>query len=312
MDGKRILLFGITGYVGGQVALHLLQKHPQLNLTAMVRRESQRAAVHTTFPTVHLVLGDLTSVSLLEEECLKADIVVNCATSDDDKAVSVMLETLRSRPHNTFDDVTDIRQITSWPDAHWHRNVDKIVLEAGQDPDSGVKTAILCPPTVYGRGDGPINQRSIQIPELISWSMQRGRVFQVGLGQNIWQYVHVADLADAYVLLIEAAGAERSGHWGQDGYYFVENGSYTSTALSSSIADTLRDMRILQNNGVESLNVDQVQDFVPMGHKMWGTNARGLASRLRGLGWRPSRPHWTTTIRGAVEMELERAQKKEA
>jgi hypothetical protein len=36
------------------------------------------------------------------------------------------------------------------PDEAFHRNVDKIVLEAGAQHAASVKTAVVCPPTIYG------------------------------------------------------------------------------------------------------------------------------------------------------------------
>jgi nucleoside-diphosphate-sugar epimerase len=189
----------------------------------------------------------------------------DCATSDDVKAVSAMLDSLRNsvRPQpvyfihtsgtgiiddvpngyghsssNVFDDIKDIQQITSWPETHWHRDVDKVVLEAaqaldGEMPKSIIKTTIICPPTVYGTGDGPIRRRSVQIPELIRHSIQRQKVFQVGPGQNVWQHVHVADLADAYVLLIEEAYRDEGrADWSGNGYHFAEAGKHVRFQFS--------------------------------------------------------------------------------
>jgi len=43
------------------------------------------------------------------------------------------------------------------PDEAAHRNVDKIILEVGEK--EGVKTAIACPPIIYGVARGPGNKR---------------------------------------------------------------------------------------------------------------------------------------------------------
>lgn len=50
------------------------------------------------------------------------------------------------------DDGEGIDEITNkMPDDAFHRNVDKVVLETGKAwSDKGVKTAIVCPPTIYG------------------------------------------------------------------------------------------------------------------------------------------------------------------
>lgn len=49
-----------------------------------------------------------------------------------------------------YDDLDRVNELTSLPDDAFHRNVDKIVLEAGSKHGDVVKTCILCPPTIYG------------------------------------------------------------------------------------------------------------------------------------------------------------------
>jgi hypothetical protein len=49
-----------------------------------------------------------------------------------------------------FDDLDGVEVLTSLPDEAFHRNVDKIVLECGTAHASAVRTAIVCPPTIYG------------------------------------------------------------------------------------------------------------------------------------------------------------------
>src|SRR4051794_28163561 len=59
-------------------------------------------------------------------------------------------------PPQEYHDVDDIARIVTLPDEAHHRNVDKIVQSAISD---AVKVAILCPPTIYGKGLGPVNTR---------------------------------------------------------------------------------------------------------------------------------------------------------
>lgn len=132
-----------------------------------------------------------------------------------------------------YDDITDVQEITSFPLSHWHRDVDKIILDASKsDPknEPRIKTAIICPPFIYGTGTGPIRKRSVQLPELVLSSLRYGKAFTVNEGENVWHHVHISDLADAYILLVEDAlsdGAEKM-TWGPQAYYFVENGQHVS------------------------------------------------------------------------------------
>lgn len=50
-----------------------------------------------------------------------------------------------------YDDLDRVEELTGLPDDAFHRNVDKIVLEAGEKYGDAVKTCIVCPPTIYGK-----------------------------------------------------------------------------------------------------------------------------------------------------------------
>jgi len=126
-----------------------------------------------------------------------------------------------------WDDVADMPAIRDDIPTHApHRAVDTLVFSASRGR-AGVKTAIVCPPCIYGDGRGAVNKRSIQIPEMARASFERKRGFVVGEGRNRWANVHVRDLADVYVKLAEAAAAGGAGaSWNADGYYFAQNGEH--------------------------------------------------------------------------------------
>lgn len=49
----------------------------------------------------------------------------------------------------------------------------------------------------------------------------------MGKGRNIWNNVHVEDLADFYVLLLEKAIAGEASSGKEGGWYFAENGEHS-------------------------------------------------------------------------------------
>ena len=116
--------------------------------------------------------------------------------------------------------------------------MDKIILDASKsDPkhEPRIKTAIICPPFIYGTGTGPIRKRSVQLPELVLSSLRYGKAFTVNEGENVWHHVHISDLANAYILLVEDAlsdGTEKM-TWSPQAYYFVENGQHVSKFSST-------------------------------------------------------------------------------
>lgn len=50
-----------------------------------------------------------------------------------------------------YDDLAGVETVVNLPDQAFHRNVDKIVLDAGTRNKDVVKTVIVCPPTIYGQ-----------------------------------------------------------------------------------------------------------------------------------------------------------------
>jgi uncharacterized protein YbjT (DUF2867 family) len=65
------------GYVGGHLLGPLVKKHPKYQIINLVRTEEQAVIIHSAFPTVETVLGDLDSSKVLEAEAAKADVVLS-------------------------------------------------------------------------------------------------------------------------------------------------------------------------------------------------------------------------------------------
>lgn len=205
-------------------------------------------------------------------------------------------------------------ELTSLPDKAFHRNVDKIVLEAGTKHGDVVKTALVCPPTIYGKGRGPVNGRSRQAYELTSLILKKGFAPIIGQGKARWNSVHVNDLADGFVLLAEAAASGNlSGEiWGAKGYHLAENGEFVWGELSKAIAKKAHELGYLKEEAKEQkLSKDEAFEIADFQAVSWGLNSRAKAERLRRvLGWKPHRPSIEEVIPEIVEGEKERLDKK--
>ena len=122
-----------------------------------------------------------------------------------------------------YDDWDGIGTITKIPDFAPHRVVDKIVIKANGPT---LKTAIICPPTIYGVGRGPGNHRGHQLYELARCTLERKQGFQVGAGKTCWPNIHIYDMSKCYLELVNAAtqgGGKAT--WGEE----------VSTMLSSQL-----------------------------------------------------------------------------
>lgn len=93
---------------------------------------------------------------------------------------------------NIYSDM-DIAKIESLSPTAPHRNVDLVVVAAGEA--GYARTHIIVPPTIFGLATGKLvdlgiqNPHSIQIPAFLKYTMKRGEVGIVGEGKNIWGVV---------------------------------------------------------------------------------------------------------------------------
>ncbi|KAK0320802.1 hypothetical protein LTR82_008120 [Friedmanniomyces endolithicus] len=233
----KIFVTGATGYIGGDALKAIIDAHPDYEITALLRNSDIGAQVAAVYPKVSLVYGDLDSTDLLTKEASKADIVCHFANADHAPSATaltaglathspsdpgflihtsgtgiLLLPEIRSGIYGEaspkiYDDLDNVAEITSLPDDAPHRLVDKIVLGAGKEFGGRVRTAIVCPPTIYGSGRGPGNRVSHQLPELCRVTLERGHGVQVGKGLTRWGNVHVHDLSNLYLKLVEEAAA---------------------------------------------------------------------------------------------------------
>jgi nucleoside-diphosphate-sugar epimerase len=188
-----------------------------------------------------------------------------------------------------YNDWDGIGDVTSLPDEAAHRDVDKIVLAAGAD--GRVRTAIVCPPTIYGPGRGPDNKRSIQYYGMAKAALQRGKGFYVGAGKNKWTRINVHDLSNLYLLLFEAALEPQGGKatWGADGYYFCEAGEFVWGDIAKKIAEEAFSQGFLKTADVDSVTATEANELLPNGSRQWGMNSRCSAVRARKLlNWEPT------------------------
>jgi nucleoside-diphosphate-sugar epimerase len=209
-----------------------------------------------------------------------------------------------------YNDWEGVHEATSLPDYALHRNVDKIVLDAGINhggADKGIYTAIVCPPTIYGPGRGSGNKKSMQAYLFAATVLKRGKGFVVGDGKNVWHEVHVQDLSDVYLALGEAAvNGGSPATWGKEGYYFAENGSFVWGDLERAIDKAAFEKGFLKTDEVDHLSIEETNKLHPVGSYAWGTNSRGHAIRARKLfGWSPHRPKLLDLVPDIVDLQAQ-------
>lgn len=206
-----------------------------------------------------------------------------------------------------FNDYSGVSELTTLPDEAFHRNVDKIVLETSAQHGNAVKTAIVCPPTIYGSGRGPVSGRGRQVYEMSKLILQKGYAPVVGRGKARWNNVHVHDLSDVFTLLVEAAAEKNFSDeiWGEKGYFLTENGEHIWTDLAKQVAAKAADLGFIGKDPKEQpLSKQEALDVAGFEAVSWGLNSRAKAERARKvLGWKPSRPSLESEIENILKEE---------
>ncbi|MET8989114.1 NAD-dependent epimerase/dehydratase family protein [Nonomuraea wenchangensis] len=287
----RVFVTGATGYIGGSVADRMLRTGH--HVTGLARSPEKARMLERLGVTP--VLGTLDDQPLLAEQAQAADAVVNAADSDHRGAVEALVEALAGsgKPllHTSGSSIvgTDSRgepsgeifgeeifdSQSSWrpaDDKEARVAIDRYVLAASSRK---VRSVVLCNTLIYGHGHG-LSRDSVQIPALARQAHKTGTVRRIGAGRNIWSNVHIDDVADLYLLALDAAPA--------GSFYFVENGEASFADITAAIAEALG------LGSAEAWGIDAaIQE--------WGYEAAvfalGSNSRVRGeraraqLGWRP-------------------------
>lgn len=202
-------------------------------------------------------------------------------------------------PEQRYHDIDDIERIVSLPDSAIHRHVDKIVLGANT-ASPAVKTLIVGPPTIYGTGRGPVNQRSIQVPGLIEYTLTNGHAPIQAPGLTEWDNVHIHDLGAFFVLAVEAAldPAKNSNPeiFGPTAYFFLESGVHKWSDVARWVADEAARQGLIPKPATKEVDAPR-----------YGANSKSVAARARKyLGWAPKSPSLKDETEAAVAFEAKR------
>ncbi|KAK5459862.1 hypothetical protein LTS15_003991 [Exophiala xenobiotica] len=312
----KVFLTGTTGYIGGDFLYLVSERHPDWELTCLVRNSDKGAKIAKSYSKVRLVYGDLDAVELIEEEAANTDIVYHFANCDHVPSAEAIAKGLARRQRDgpgywihtsgtlilgyetmvknafgdrldkVFDDWDNVKELISHPDAAAHRDVDKVVLAAGSDK---VQTAIVCPPTIIGAGRGPDNTRSVQIYRTTEAFLKNKQAFKVGKGENVWHYVNVQDLSELYLLLGEAAvNGGSPATWNEQGYYLAENGPFVWGEVLQTIANIAHKEGLIPSATLKSYTAKEADEIMPFASYSIGTNSQGVSVRGKKLlGWKP-------------------------
>ncbi len=236
----KIFITGAAGYIGGSVAEKLVAGgHMVSGLT-----RSEDKATRLKARGIEPVIGSLDDVAVLTAAAQAADAVIHAADADHAASV-VTLVTALERSGKLFIHTTGSSIVADHADGDYAAvtplteddyfdpvpfrrarvDINRYVRQAAIE--KGVRTAVIAPAMIYGAGRG-LQPDSDQLPKIIALSRQVGAGAYFGKGLNVYSNVHIDDLVDLYLLVMERAPG--------GSFYFAENSHNSFVEIAEMIA----------------------------------------------------------------------------
>ncbi|KAG6843686.1 hypothetical protein H0H87_001643 [Tephrocybe sp. NHM501043] len=286
----------------------------RFDITVLIRGEDRASLIREKL-SLKAMVADLSDREVISAAAENADIVINAANSDHPVGAKAIVEGLTKRKIKTgkagiyihssgtgaltdkaegeyksekiYDDdhVEDIQAI---PGDYVHRSCDTVISAAGAAGD--IRSYIVMPPLVYGRGTGPFHRTSVQLPALIRSAIKLRQACHYGKGLPWWNGVHVQDLSNVYLLLLDdALSANPIAPHGADGFFFCATDSYSWKEFAQEIGTRLHAQGVLPTAEVRPFTEAETVDAVgAWGGFAYGSNSRSKTNKLFKLGWKPA------------------------
>ncbi|RKP51893.1 NAD-dependent epimerase/dehydratase family protein [Pararobbsia silviterrae] len=296
-DIKTVFVTGITGYIGGTIAVRLKQRGYAVVGLARTDADIARLA-ERGFESIQ---GTLQDDRALETAIASSDAVIHTADSDDPAVVDTFVSLLKGTG-KTFIYTSGSAIVANWdrPDTADFVYTEEFPVDTGTLMGQrvlinnavqraallNVRSIVIVPSMVYGAGL-LLNTHSKQLPELFRTAKARGAAVYVGSGAHCWSNVHVEDLADLYVAALEKARPGTT--------FFAENGIASFKAIADAIHATLG-----LDGQAQSLSAAQAAECwgEMMANIAFGSNCRLSADKARAvLGWTPVHTNVLDAIR---------------
>ena len=308
----EIFVIGATGYIGSAFSESLLKQGHKV--TGLAR--SSESVAKLSKAGIEPIEGSFEDASNVLAAATKADIVIDAAYGYNDADVArqqLAAQTSHLTPilqamhgsGKTFVQVsgsgvfwdsgeivyeeTTVLPATDDPVIQARQVLEQEVLRTAQ---SSVRSIVLRPPTVYGRGG------SLMIPRfLLDYALKTGESFYIqGCENHKWSAVHIDDLCDLLLLALQKAPA----------------GSLYSTAAESGITSLQIATSVSRAAGLDgkvtALGLDEVREIFGHWADWWSINNQCSGTKARTeLGWQPVRPSILEDIeRGSYVANLAR------
>jgi nucleoside-diphosphate-sugar epimerase len=293
MAPTKVLITGVTGFIGGTILSHLLSSpNPatkDLEISVLTRDDDRAKSFSSANLKVHTI-HDLDDSAAIIAAASENDIAIHTASGYHHGSAKALIEGLAKRKeenpnaevyyiHTSGTSNLGDRPISKTflesrtfsdkdPDIYHYlkkreeiekyaqRTTDLVVVEAGKS--GHVPTTIIMSPTIYGLGSGKFNRLTIQYPVQMKSALKEGRAEYIGDGKGVWNFVHVLDLAQLYeIVLLDWIEGRRNVPVGEKGIIFSGTGTFVWKEVAEGIAKAGFEMGKLKDVETRSVSLEE-------------------------------------------------------
>ncbi|KAJ3554438.1 hypothetical protein NM688_g3112 [Phlebia brevispora] len=337
MSKPTIFLLGATGYLGSEFLKLLARDYPDYPVIALIRNATaeRRARLNEIHPNITVEEGALDDANAIIDQVLKADIVINSASSDHWPSVKATLEGLEkssaTRPGNPplYIHVSGCGILSDnargehnpnlkiWSDIgldlkdcdpiNTHLESDIPIVAAGTRKENPVRTIIIYPGQIYGVGTG-VQKTTLWLRFFLDYAKKLGYAGTWGPGRNVQNTIHVLDCADILLFIFKAALEGKAAEGAEGLYFAVTDTTMSYGEWAEKMGDYLYSKGLIKEPGCKPMPPEVVE---PLGHYGWslfGGSLVGKADHLTQMGWKPvysNKESLLETLPAAIDAGLE-------
>ncbi|KAI0429965.1 NAD(P)-binding protein [Xylaria sp. FL1042] len=303
MAPTKVLITGVTGYIGGSILSQLLGSSlvdKDFQISVLTRNDDRAKSFASTGVKVY-TLKDLDDSEAIKYAASENDVIIHTASGYHTASAKSLIEGLGVRkrqdpqakayyihtsgtsnlgdrrisnpymePARVFSDkdvdIYPYLKLRERVEPYGQRTTDIAVVDTGIA--QGVPTTIIMSPTIYGVGTGKFNRLSIQYPIQMKQAVASGQAEYVGDGEGVWDFVHILDLATLYELvLLDWVQGRRTIPVGETGFVFSGTGTFKWKEVADRIGKAGVELGKLRSSEARSISLEEASRIWTGGDK---------------------------------------------
>ncbi|KAI9708952.1 MAG: hypothetical protein M1820_003646 [Bogoriella megaspora] len=276
-----VLVLGAASFVGGAIVEAIQRAHPSWQITAFVSSDDLYDDLESELGGAKIVEGEVDEAEKIAKLSIEHDVVVNATVRHRRELISAIIEGSSKKsgkvklihisggrkfvdggqsgdfnPESKVwsdDSIDDIKASTK------EGSSDAVVMDAGKNGQ--LETYIVAPGFIYGNAAVRSSVVKNGYWFLVSMAQGLGHLEYIGSGSALISAVHVVDVADFIVKLIDLAVSGPPDGSVYERFYIVENSAVSWKALQTEFAKVLYRKGVITSPVAESISFEKANGY---------------------------------------------------